>query len=140
MKGYSVRILLATLIMALAQAAGGQEINVALASNGETVRADSEYAENPGGPAVAARLIDGVIRRPANSPEANRWHSELSAPHPHWVWIRFARPAKISKVTLWHSDIGARSTSWANPRWIAAARCKCCFAGKTPNLTPSTLR
>jgi hypothetical protein len=107
MKGYSVRILLATLIMALAQAAGGQEINVALASNGATVRADSEYAENPGGPAVAARLIDGVIRRPANSPEANRWHSELSAPHPHWVWIRFARPAKISKVTLWHSDIGA---------------------------------
>ena len=50
-----------------------------MAGNGATVRADSEYAENPGGPAVAARLIDGVIRRPASSPEANRWHSELSA-------------------------------------------------------------
>ena len=99
-------IVLAVLLVATAQPAGGQEINVALARNGATVRADSEYAENSGGPAVAAHLIDGVIRRPASSPEANRWHSQLSLPHPHWVWIRFVRPAKISKVVLCYSDIG----------------------------------
>ena len=107
MKACSIWIIPATLILAATQAASGQEMNVALAGNGATVRADCEFAENPGGPAVAARLIDGVIRRPGSPPEANRWHSRLSLPHPHWVWIRFSRPAKISKVVLWYSDIGA---------------------------------
>ena len=34
------------------------------------------------------------------------WHSDRQKPHPHWIWIRFARPATISKVVLGYSDAG----------------------------------
>ena len=107
MKNLPIWGALVIVILGTAQIVRGQEMNVALASNGATIRADSEFVENPGGPAAAARLIDGVMRRPGSPPEANRWHSALGVAHPHWVWIRFARPARISKVALWHSDIGA---------------------------------
>ncbi len=87
-----------------------EEVNVALASNGASIRADSEYlnsSDDTGGQAPASRLIDGVIRDVNEPPGSNRWHSDLSRPHPHWVWVRFAKPARIHKVVLWRADIGA---------------------------------
>ncbi len=98
------------LICCCASAALAQDTNVALASNGATIRADSEYLGSPvdtGGGAPASRLIDGIIRASTDAAGFNRWHSALSAPNPHWVWVRFARPAHIHKVTLWRADIGA---------------------------------
>ncbi len=93
-----------------ARAANGDEINVALASNGSTISADSEWHGSPfdpGGKAPASRLIDGIIRGPNDPPAFNRWHTDLSKPHPHWVWIHFPRYARIDKMTLWRADIGA---------------------------------
>ncbi len=93
-----------------AQTSNPPEINVALASNGATITADSEWHGSPfdpGGVAPASRLIDGIIRGSNNPPEFNRWHADLSAPHPHWVWIRFARPARIDKMVLWRAGIGS---------------------------------
>ena len=86
------------------------EVNVALAANGATVQADSEWLSSSydtGGKAPASRLIDGIIRGPDDPAAFNRWHSDLGAPHPHWIWIRFARPDLISHVTLCRADIGA---------------------------------
>ncbi len=86
------------------------DLNVALAANGTKIEADSEWLNSPfdtGGQAPASRLIDGIIRAPNDNPAANRWHSDLSAPHPHWVWLRFARPARIDRVVLWRADIGS---------------------------------
>jgi hypothetical protein len=93
-----------------ASAADNTEINVALAANGATITADSEWhgsSFDPGGAAPASRMIDGIIRGPNDPPQFNRWHSDLSIPHPHWVWIRFAKYARIDHVTLWRADIGS---------------------------------
>jgi hypothetical protein len=90
--------------------ATAQEINVALAASGATVRADSEFLNSSfdtDGAAPASRLIDGILRGPHDEPGLNRWHSDLSAPHPHWAWVRFARPARIHRIVLWRADIGA---------------------------------
>ncbi len=94
----------------LAAAAGAEESNVALAGNGTTIRADSEWLSSPfdaGGVAPASRLIDGIIRQGDEDVGRNRWHSDLGAPHPHWVWLRFPRPARIHRVVLWRADIGS---------------------------------
>ncbi|MGA2656693.1 MAG: hypothetical protein ABSH34_04140 [Verrucomicrobiota bacterium] len=102
-----VFLLQAGVFAPLAQAA---TINVALAAHGATIQADSEFTGSPydpGGKAAASRLIDGIIPSASDLPGTNRWHSDLSTPHPHWVWVRFARPARISQVTLWRSDIGS---------------------------------
>ena len=100
---------LAPAVAAAAQAPAA-EVNVALAANGATVQADSEWLSSSfdtGGKAPASRLIDGIIRGPDDQPGFNRWHADLAAPHPHWIWIRFSRPALINHVTLWRADIGA---------------------------------
>ena len=79
-----------TALLALA-AARADDVNVALAANGATITADSFYTGSPddkGGAAAPEKLIDGIIRQPADPPGANRWHSALAAPHPHWVWGR----------------------------------------------------
>ncbi len=99
-------ILLATAIVQTATAA---EINVALASNGATISADSFYTGSPDDPGRVAppqRLIDGGIRKSDEAPGLNRWHGDLKTPHPHWVWIHFARPAKIHRVVIWPNDTG----------------------------------
>jgi len=87
-----------------------QDLNVAAASNGGSVFADSEYrgsSDDTGGSAPASRLIDGIIRGPSDKPGFNRWHSALDRPHPHWIMLTFARPAEIHEVVLWRADIGA---------------------------------
>jgi hypothetical protein len=103
--------LLAVILAAVAGAgAAAQDVNVALAANGTTIRADSEWMNSPsdrGGVAPAARLIDGIVRQGSEDVGLNRWHSELSAPHPHWVWLRFPRPARIHRVVLWRADVGS---------------------------------
>jgi hypothetical protein len=74
--------------------------NVALASNGARIIADSVYP-----PYVAELAIDGKSIGPGDRVDANRWHSALGKPHPHWVWIRFRAPARISRVVVHRADL-----------------------------------
>jgi hypothetical protein len=69
--------------------------NVALASNGARIIADSVYPPN-----VAELAIDGKFIAPGDRADANRWHSALGKPHPHWVWIRF-RERRRGFRALW---------------------------------------
>ena len=82
--------------------ADSTERNVALASEGAVVVADSEYAgsvyQRPGGPAT--HINDGLWIGSGDAPPSNRWVASISDPHPHWVWIRFRQPARISRVVL----------------------------------------
>ncbi len=73
--------------------------DLALAANGASATADSEYANEPGG---TAKLIDGVIATPEDF--SNRWHSALDQPHPHWVEVHLAKPSKISTVVIHFAD------------------------------------
>jgi hypothetical protein len=83
------------------------ERNVALASFGTTVRADSEWASSPfrNGGERAASLIDGVRNEASSRPEFNRWHSAPQSPHPHWIWLRFPRPCAIRRAVLWRATL-----------------------------------
>ncbi len=73
--------------------------DLALASRGATARSDSEYEREPGG---TARVIDGVIG--LEDDFANRWHSSLATPHPHWIEVHLPRPAALSKVIVHFAD------------------------------------
>ncbi|MBI2299998.1 MAG: hypothetical protein HYU66_13835 [Armatimonadetes bacterium] len=100
----------AAVLLLLASGLRAADLNVALAANGATIQADSEYTGSPddtGGHALAGKLIDGIVRGQTDPPGFNRWHSALSRPHPHWAWIRFARPARIHRVVLHRADIGS---------------------------------
>ncbi len=74
--------------------------DLALARNGATAAADSEYAKEPG---CTAEVIDGII---TNEPGhySNRWHSAVDQPHPHWVEIRLPKPEKVSTVVIHFAD------------------------------------
>ena len=74
--------------------------NVALSSNGARIIADSAYP-----PYVAELAIDGKSIGPGDRVDANRWHSALGKPHPHWVWIHFRAPARISRVVIHRADL-----------------------------------
>jgi len=73
--------------------------DLALDQKGAWATADSEYDREPGG---AAKVIDGVIATPKEF--ADRWHSALDRPHPHWVEVHLAKPAKISWVVIHFAD------------------------------------
>ena len=73
--------------------------DLALAANGASATSDSEYAREPG---CTDKVIDGIIATPEDF--ANRWHSSLDQPHPHWVEVHLARPAKISTVVVHFAD------------------------------------
>ncbi len=83
----------------------GTETNVALASFGTTVRADSEWTSSPfvAGGEGASHLIDGIRNEVSSKPEFNRWHSAPASPHPHWIWLRFPVPCVIRRVVLWRT-------------------------------------
>jgi hypothetical protein len=85
----------------------GAERNVALASLGTTVRADSEWAGSRfmSGGERATFLIDGVRNEASSRPEFNRWHSAPQSPHPHWIWLRFPRPCAIRRAVLWRTTL-----------------------------------
>ena len=70
-----------------------EEINVALASNGATVLADSIYrgAEQT---CPATNAIDGKWIGPGDPPDKNRTSFGSYRPHPHWLWIHFRQPAR----------------------------------------------
>jgi len=74
--------------------------NTALSSEGCTAVADSVYGGD-----VAANAIDGKWITSNENAGANRWHSALEKPHPHWIWLRFRQPATISRVVIHRADI-----------------------------------
>jgi len=94
-----------------------QPVNVALASEGATAIADSEffgdaYYHRAGG--LVKFVNDGVRMAPGDDTsvltgaavsDTNRWVPSVSDPHPHWVWIRFRQPARISRAVIHRADI-----------------------------------
>jgi len=73
--------------------------DLALAAKGATAQASSEYAQEPGG---AARVIDGILATADDF--ANRWHSSLATPHPHWIQVKLPQPARLGRVVLRFAD------------------------------------
>ena len=73
--------------------------DLALASNGAVVTADSELPSQAG---CTAKVIDGKIATPANF-ATNRWHS-ADTPHPHWLEVKLPRAQTISKVVIDFAD------------------------------------
>jgi ADP-ribosylglycohydrolase len=77
--------------------------DLALASNGATAQADSEYErERP----CTAEVIDGILATPEDF--SNRWHSSLTVPHPHWVEVRLPKPERIGRVVIRFADPDGR--------------------------------
>jgi hypothetical protein len=75
-------------------------LDLALIGHGATARSDSEFAREPG---CTAKVIDGIITSaPGNF--ANRWHSALDKPHPHWVEVDLPKPEKVGVVVLRFAD------------------------------------
>jgi hypothetical protein len=73
--------------------------DLALASKGAVVQADSEYdREAP----CAAEAIDGIIATPEDF--SNRWHSALAVPHPHWIEVRLPKPERIGRIVIRFAD------------------------------------
>lgn len=88
-------------------AADGRRRNVALASEGTVVVADSEYAEH------RAHLVnDGRWIGAGDRPENNRWHAALGKAHPHWVWFRFRQPARLAEVVVHRADWLVYPVDW----------------------------
>jgi DUF1680 family protein len=81
--------------------------DLALASRGATVRADSEYAREPG---CAAKAIDGIIATPGDF--SNRWHSSLETPHPHWIEVKLPKPEKLGRVVIRFADPAGHPVSF----------------------------
>ena len=81
--------------------------DLALAANGATALADSEYAKEPG---CTSKLIDGILATPEDF--SNRWHSSLETPHPHWVEIHLSKLSKIGKVIIHFADPEGYPTSF----------------------------
>lgn len=93
-------ILLSSALWAAGPArAGDAPVNVALASHGAVVVADSVYKNGEDKEFLAAHAIDGQWIGPGDYPGKNRWSSG-QLPHPHWAWIRFRQPARIARVVL----------------------------------------
>lgn len=81
--------------------------DLALAAKGATATADSEYAQEPGG---ATKVIDGILATPDDF--ANRWHSSLTAPHPHWIEVHLPHPAAIGRIRIHFADPAGHPTSF----------------------------
>jgi uncharacterized protein len=81
--------------------------DLALASNGATADADSQYDKEPSWPAKA---IDGILARPWDF--SNRWVSALDRPHPHWIEVKLKRPAEIGTVVIRFADPAGYPTSF----------------------------
>lgn len=73
--------------------------DLALASKGATATSDSEYAQERG---CTAKVIDGIVASAGDF--ANRWHSSLDTPHPHWVEVKLAKPETIGRVVVRFAD------------------------------------
>lgn len=115
--------------------------DLALAANGATATSDSEYAKEPNG---TAKLIDGLI---ATSQDfANRWHSSVDQPHPHWVEIHLPKPAKIARVILHFADpngypVDFEATAHSKPLFtVKANRQPQTYEATFPPITTDTFR
>ena len=82
--------------------------DLALASKGATAASDSELSYERG---CTAKVIDGIIATPADF-TANRWHSSLVIPHPHWVQVNLPQPAEIGKIVINFADPLGHPTSF----------------------------
>ncbi|HEX2987872.1 MAG TPA: discoidin domain-containing protein [Chloroflexota bacterium] len=95
-----IRLLPVLVLLALTLPAHAELRNVALASDGALIASSSDY-----GAQAAPIAIDGKWNGPGDPADANRWHSALGRPHPHWLWIRFRQPAEISKFVVRRADL-----------------------------------
>lgn len=99
-ESYRLVFVVLWLLLWLANSASVQaETNVAFSANGAIAIADSQYADFG-----VEKAIDGEWIAFGDPPQNNRWHSSLSEPHPHWVWIQFKQKALISRVVVRPAD------------------------------------
>ncbi len=87
--------------------------DLALATNGATASADSEYDKEPG---CIQKLIDSVISTPGDF--SNRWHSSVNSQHPHWVEIHLAKPARVSRIVIHFADPAGYPVSLEAAVWF----------------------
>lgn len=73
--------------------------DLALAANGATARSDGELDREPG---CTSRAIDGIIAPAADF--ANRWHSSLNSPHPHWIEVKLPQPQTVGRMVIRFAD------------------------------------
>jgi hypothetical protein len=69
--------------------------NLALASLGTTVTADSELATERG---CTAQAIDGIIASEGHP--FNRWHASVDTTNPHWIQVKLHKPERIGRVVI----------------------------------------
>ncbi len=81
--------------------------DLALASRGATATADSEFVRDP---SPASNVIDGIVATEESF--ANRWHSSLDTPHPHWIQVKLAKPERIGRIVIRFADPGGYPTSF----------------------------
>jgi hypothetical protein len=74
--------------------------DLALASKGAVATSDSELARESG---CTPKVIDGRLCGPEDF-EANRWHSSIETPHPHWVQVKLPKAAAIGRVVIRFAD------------------------------------
>jgi DUF1680 family protein len=85
----------------------GEPNNLALARLGAKVTSDSEYEKEPGS---TARIIDDNFAAAGDS--SHRWHSSLSAPHPHWIEVTLPKPTMVGRVIIRFADSHGHPTEF----------------------------
>jgi len=73
--------------------------DLALAKRGAKATSDSELDRESG---CTAKAIDGIIN--SNEFEANRWHSSITTPHPHWIAVELPVVKSIRKCIIHFAD------------------------------------
>ena len=133
------------------RAAGSAEGNVALATAGAHVTADSTGVFGRNDPTYGAadqditpgRLIDGNWVEKAGdwqTARGKRWISQLDRPHPHWAWISFPGPKRINRVVLRCSSLENHPTDFRGQFSAdGGVTVKDIFAAKDHKPDPQTL-
>ena len=73
--------------------------DLALATNGATASADSDFAADQ----TAANAIDGILATAADF-ERRRWHSSVTTPHPHWLQVTLPKPTTLAAAVIDPAD------------------------------------
>ncbi|MEN6309548.1 MAG: ADP-ribosylglycohydrolase family protein [Anaerohalosphaeraceae bacterium] len=97
--------------------------DLALAANGATVRSNSELDREPG---CTPRAIDGIIATAEDF--ANRWHSSLDTPHPHWIEVKLPQPQTVGRMIIRFADPQGYPTRFEAQAQLADGRTQTLFS------------
>jgi len=96
--------------------------DLALAANGATARSNGELERETG---CTSKAIDGIIATVENF--ANRWHSSLDTPHPHWIEVKLPRPQTVGRMIIRFADPKGYPTSFEAQAKLADGRTQTLF-------------